>query len=31
MTPGTLLFDTEFHFHDDEAGRKILVTLGTFG
>lgn len=29
MIPGTLFFDRDFHFHDGEDGRKILVALGT--
>lgn len=29
MSPGTLLFDTGFTFHDGESGEKILVTLGS--
>jgi len=29
MTPGTLLFDPNFRFHDGDTGKKILICLGT--
>jgi hypothetical protein len=28
VTPGTLLADSQFRFHDGETGNKILVVLG---
>jgi hypothetical protein len=27
MTPGTILFDKQFQFHDGEIGKKLLVIL----
>ncbi|MGE4532095.1 hypothetical protein [Halomonas sp.] len=29
MTPGSVFFDTDFHFHDGETGEKLFVVLGS--
>jgi hypothetical protein len=29
MTPGSILFDRKFSFHDGEVGEKLFVILGT--
>lgn len=29
MTPGSILFDKKFSFHDGEVGEKLFVILGT--
>ncbi|MDI3830006.1 hypothetical protein QK368_00710 [Pseudomonas aeruginosa] len=29
MTPGSVFFDEEFHFHDGETGEKLFVVLGS--
>lgn len=29
MTPGSIFFDTDFHFHDGESGEKLFVVLGS--
>lgn len=29
MTPGSVYFDTNFHFHDGESGEKLFVVLGS--
>jgi len=29
MTPGSVLFDSKFSFHDGEVGEKLFVVLGT--
>lgn len=31
MTPGSVWFDAEFHFHDGETGEKLFVALGNAG
>lgn len=28
MNPGSVFFDTHFHFHDGEDGKKLFVVLG---
>ncbi|WP_333662766.1 hypothetical protein [Acinetobacter sp.] len=28
MTPGSVFFDKNFHFHDGETGEKLFVVLG---
>lgn len=28
MTPGSIFFDKNFHFHDGETGEKLFVVLG---
>lgn len=29
MNPGSIFFDTDFHFHDGENGEKLFVVLGS--
>lgn len=29
MTPGSVFFDTDFHFHDDQSAAKLFVVLGS--
>lgn len=29
MTPGSIFFDTDFHFFDGESGQKLFVVLGS--
>ncbi|OAJ47772.1 hypothetical protein ALQ38_03950 [Pseudomonas marginalis pv. marginalis] len=29
MTPGSVYFDEQFHFHDGETGEKLFVVLGS--
>lgn len=29
MTPGSVFFDEQFHFHDGETGEKLFVVLGS--
>ena len=29
MTPGSVFFDEDFHFHDGETGEKLFVVLGS--
>ncbi|RYG65825.1 hypothetical protein EON80_16600 [bacterium] len=29
MTPGSVFFDEDFHFHDGESGEKLFVVLGS--
>lgn len=29
MSPGSVFFDKDFHFHDGESGEKLFVVLGS--
>lgn len=29
MTPGSVFFDKDFHFHDGASGKKLFVVLGS--
>jgi hypothetical protein len=29
LNPGSIFFDTDFHFHDGESGEKLFIVLGS--